>query len=1116
MVKKIITGALILFVTAIVAVFASSVSSVEAGPLRDDPTPTPIIEYWTGPYQSYVWTQGDGSDVGLDEMTETAWCLDADGDADNCDITAPENNSPAGVIITLNSKSYDGDSRVQQATNTNFAKKFTDEWGDPYMSPGESICVGTSAGCSSVGMSVDPNSDWEGYVDGDPYDYIEDVRIHTELGYSGMVNFSVQPIWYGEWNCVYIEPENREEISTGLLFGDDETGEIFDLVANQEYVLLISGGPWNDGTDDRYDVGVRFKTSVTEDPPDGEWGEWAELSTLTPSEDICNPDAGGEDGTVYMFVADPDEQAQIQFRVNDSDEEFEDNTGDVEYYWLGGEEGTGLGCENQWTLGSKVAESLVHSGFYYRYNIADDYAGGTYSGRVAPGGSYMYRVDGSYFNNGTETKDTYVYPGSSGSPEWTPSQAFIGGNDFCENETSEMVSYYGITASGWDSGDNLIIGSTPYTNFPDWTNNSVEEITVSWYEANWTAPASDCGTKYSQGTFIESPILFANNEDGRTYPVQTNGLVTGQVYYLESQGTAYSRDGDPSWDFQISDSLNGLGNPIWESPDAFFDCITPIDQNRNGHYWEADAETFMLRATTSLTGDWDDNAGTIKFNLYGAIPNEVPDEDDCGDYYDLNQLTWRGEVDADDTSGYKLDSSLFDPGSKYAIKITGSYTDPDGTGKTAEIRRYAHGMSTPDWDDMSDWVGALCYEQDGSGYDIVYYEATTGADYEIRAYTPTGNSGTMEFEVWELEQSRLTVQGCEYNYADIDAWYVVKQGDQINANNEGAEYDGEDNVIAITGYIMANSFSDEELTYKIETSMMPNDYFPWTMEISPDGGQTWVYLEDWVDCWVDLGKPEARGYFTTPVDETGPFVLRMYDVGTWNDNYGGVYFHMWVDAVSEDPGDVWSDPEDPLSWGAGCYAVCVKPTFLEDGLSVGAWVEYARCRLTSWLAFCPWHAEALEDMRDSFGEVQPFKTIYELVSLGSMIRSEVESYQWNPEGGGDDPNEGRITAPANWVLYPGDSGGDGGVGVYTGITGEDSIWGSGEIDLTPTSEYTFRTECSLLLADTLGTRIAPSVCFGVNVLDQLGLRMWFQMLWDIFCLIALGIYIKRAWIDKMQ
>jgi len=88
--------------------------------------------------------------------------------------------------------------------------------------------------------------------------------------------------------------------------------------------------------------------------------------------------------------------------------------------------------------------------------------------------------------------------------------------------------------------------------------------------------------------------------------------------------------------------------------------------------------------------------------------------------------------------------------------------------------------------------------------------------------------------------------------------------------------------------------------------------------------------------------------------------------------------------------------------------------------------------------------------------------------------------------------------------------------MYTGITGEDSIWGTGEIDLTPTTDNTFRTECSLLLADTLGTRIAPSVCFGVNVLDQLGLRAWFQMLWDIFCLIALGIYLKRAWIDKMQ
>jgi len=1126
MIKKILTGVLILFVTATIAVFATSISTVDASPLLDDPTPTPIVTYWSGPSASFTWSQGMGANVGLDGLGSAPWLDDIDGEADYIDLFAPLENQPAGILLTLNSTTYNGDARIHEMTNTDFSKKFNDKWGDPTMSPGETICIGTSAGCTAMGYSVDPDADWEGVAYDDPYYHIEDIRIYTELGSSGSISFSVTPFWYGEWNCTYIEVEDRELISTGLLLGPDDEGESFDLIPNQEYVLGISGGPWNDGTDDRYDAGVRFRSAPTDEEPFGEWGEWAELSTLTPSGDICNPDAMGANGTLYMFEADPETQAEIQFRVNDTDGEFDDNTGDIEYYWMAGLEGTGLGCERQWTRGSKVAGGTANSATISKIDLSAIYSGGTFNGRVAGNEFYEYVVTGTFMDNGTPSNDTSVWRGLS--YEYTdPADAFYPTNDFCENETAESIAFYGETLSAWDDTDNV-----SYRGFDPWLEfngtNPTGNVTVEWYESSWTAPPSDCGSKYDIGTFIESPIFFADNEDGKEYPIQTVGLVEGQAYYLESQGTPYYLNGTPSYDFEVGYPIvDGSSVGVqWLDPEEFFDCITPLDQDRNGYYWIAETENFWLRAEKSgFPASHDNNSGTLKFNLYGAIPNDVPEGESCGDYYDLDHIVWRDSFDADENSGYNIDQSHFTAGERYAVKITGAYTEPDGDGKSGEIRRYAHGMTTPDWSDFSDWEAGLCYEEDGSGFDVVYFEATEWTDYEIRANTPIGNTGTLSFEVWGLEQTQLTVTGCEYNYADVEAWYWVKQGEAVEANNPGAEYDGDGNVTAVTGYVMANSFTDDVLRYKIELGWLPldnlTDAVAWDLQISGDGGQTWVFLEDWVDCWVDLGSPEARGYFSAPVDDPGPFILRVYDVaGIYFNNAGGVNFNMWVESASDSPGDIWTDPYNnpyaEVSWGAGCTAVCVRPTFLDGGLSVGAWVEYARCRLTQWLAWCPEHAEAMGQMREAFEGVEPFKTIFELVDLTALVREEIDSYSWNDDGGGSGEYDAQIQTPPNYIFMPGEGGG---AGVDPGaLTGPDSIWGEGEIDLSPSanSGYNFRTECNTELSETLGTRIAPALCFGVNVLDQLGLKLWFQMFWDMFMFVGLVMYIKKSWVDPLS
>jgi len=1118
MIKKIITGVLFLFVTAIIAVLVSTVSNASASPLLVDPTPTPVITYWSGSAQTWTWNQGDPDGC----FSEQGWYEEVDSNFGDCpELVAPENNYPAGVLVTHNSSTYPGDGRLVERTNLNFAQKFTRSSyypTDPIISIGETICIGYSGACSAMGYTVDPDSDWEGYITGPEYNTLNSFRMHSQLGGAGYINFTVQPIFYGDWDCTPVDPATREFISSGLLHGEDDEGETFRLTPGDEYVLYTAEGPWNDGIDDRYDIAVRFKTPHTTNPPAGEWGSWTPLVSV-PGVDICSEDFLDANGSALSFVADST-QAQIQIRVNDVEDEFEDNTGDVEYYFLGGE-GSSQGCEDTYTVGTKVAGHTVTANIDSTWDLSAFYSGGNYDGRVAPGGTYLYKVTGSYSDNGVDSTDTIVYAGPSGTAWTDPNSAFLNSTEQCEDENTTGISFYGTTVSAWDYDipNSVFVGSKPYFEINDDTGNKADNtgnITAEWYEVTWTPPPSTCATKYTTGTFIESPIFFANNEDGQEYPQSINGLVAGQVYYLESQGTPYSLNGSPSYDFEVGTELDVVNAVIWQDPEAWADCITAVDTDRNGYYFTATSDTFWLRAEYSLFGH-DDNDGTVKFNLYGAVPNEVPAGENCSDYYDFDSLVWRGSFDADETTGEAIDHSVFDPYSRYAIKITNTYTDPDGTGKTGEIRRSYPTQGSVDWEDFEDWEGGICYQADVSGYDVVYFEASALSDYEVRANTPTGNSGTFSYEVWSLDQTQLTTTGCEYNYADIDSWYLVTDADPINANNEGVEYDDNDNITAVTGYVMARSFAEDSHTYKFETDYLNGDVnlFKWNLQISTDGGSTWIFLEDWADCYIHLvseTSPIKRGYFESPVDDPGPFILRVYDAGGiyWN-NEGGVDFSMWIDSVSADPGDVWgTNLYDPNSWGGSCGAVCPSPGFL----AVGEWIEFARCRLMRWLAWCPWHSEDLKDMQDAFNTVEPFKTLYELVSLGGLVREEIGTYSWTNDGGGSGDGVAEIQTPPNLFFMPVDQGGAGLDDGY--LTGPNTIWGSGEIDLTPDESITFRSTCDMELANSLGTRLAGPMCFGFNVLDQLGLRLWFQMFWDIFMLVLLIMYIKRSWVDKLQ
>jgi len=918
-------------------------------------------------------------------------------------------------------------------------------------------------------------------------------------------------------DCNETDTENMDSAKQGLLLGTDEVGHVIDLTVGETYLLYTSGGPWNDGADDRTDAAIRFYDGAA-------WGEFTALADYENEEAEVEPpcDTGflesGHDG---IFFTATEDMTKIQIRVNDSDDQFTDNSGDLFYYLNIDTGGMATSCAANWSKDNLVGSAIIDATWDSYFN-PPSYP--TYNHNIEGGTNevteayYALTITGSYQDNGSDSDDILIanqYDGDSQISEKTPIQ-FIQSTEYCIAEYPDRSEYYGRA--------NSVFYDPDYTHNWGWSRPKVKaldgnsnyadnsgSIAVDIHTTSYTAPVSDCSEKYTRGTWLDSVVILANSSYGLPIPIQTNGFTPGQVYYIETQGSGFSANGTTSWGFQVGEYTTPIGGgpafvEEWQDETEFFDCSTPLDESHTGYYFTAteDQEFIGIRANPSgFPATNANNTGSLKINIYGAIPDAVPEGDSCGDWFSTDTLAWKGSVNAAASEGTTIDHSVFTPGEEYLIKVIGpAYTDGDGTGKTSDIRRAAPGSGSVSYEPMADWDGSLCYEQ-VTGYDHVYFRASELSDYEIRA-TDAGdgnNLGTMYYEVYTTGRDQETVLGCELeDYGDVDTWFVVKERGIVDANNDGS----------VNPEVMANELTGDSLRYKIEVEAIDALSGVWELQVSTDSGGTWVYLEDWVDCYVDLSGVDARGYFTTP-KSGGPFLLRVYDAGgDWQDNEGGVKYKMWVDSQTADPGDLgdfYETISDDHYWSSGCTAQCLRPSWLQ----VGQMLEYARCRLTRWLAWCPWHNTAISQLQDEFKEIEAVGVLFEVMGLGLEIRNELGLYEWGDgtEGGGPEDIY-EIQAPRNYIFAPGEGG-----GADIPLVSGDSVWGGGDIDLGAGlgADVSYSTECDSLLADSLGDRLGGPVCFGFNVIDRLGLITWVQWLWDIGMIIWFFRYIKHAWID---
>jgi len=1089
--------ALVIFI----ATAALMTAAVQAAPgnsetLQTDPTPTP--EYWVGDPIT-ISAEGCGKDCWTDRVPDSSnyeMLEDKDGDGD-ADLIVPEDQSWRGHLLVVNrnnldpSTTYDPEVRYVFGSATGW---FSQDL-EILDALGTSTCVGTVETCDAVGFSKWPH--------GTPNDsqtggHLEGWRTRMQF-VEGSISYTIRPIYYGQpEECEDPDPELLPVFAENTLSGTDDVGDHYDLVSGSTYYIRTSEGPWNDGTNDRYDVALSFDGGIT----------WQTLGGLAGDPDngdmfdvICSVDPGLY--STLKFTADED-HLSLDIRVNDEDGEFVDNSGTIKYTINYNQMG-GDTCGQYYTSGE-----LINSG---TIDVSDP--DGTSLGTTFYANAeseyrpfYKIRLLNAWSDNGSPSIDTDLkdYKASS----WT--QSSYHPQTKCV-ETAEDINGDPIARDLYMQADyeDLIFDMRAHDGNSNFGDNTTD-IDFEIYAVDYDPPPSSCAARYEKGTLIETDTVNSQATQGIEIPVVINGLTPGTTYALEVPDYPGYWDAQrKNFDFEISEDRI-LWWHIWEDGSGFADCVTPLDQNRNLYYFQADQEHYYLRADDN---NWDrgDNNGWLSVNLYGAKDNQIAYDptEDCSEYYSLDSLIYSSGVDSSLFQGAAL-PNMFAEDQFYAIKLVPPMWNDAGFGDAnwGDVAYDNAEITNPDFYTFSEFPGALCTETDAQGWATMFYQYQHGT-YKLRAQDVDGdwtnNTGDLNFEVYTASRvGDAPNPSCELDYLDVEMWTWVAEDLKVPAT---LLPDGKHVMDQLT----------EGITYKFETSLGPafgdrNTFGPtnpgYDLEISIDGGLSWQLLTDYLDCVVPVGYNHIRG-FVTPGTTTGAVRVRFYDpVSGTVKNSGELEVDIWTsdhdDPASPNPGPGPGDGWDPV---AGCEGTCFRPA---NWLKVAQWFEYGRCRFSEWLSWCPYHTRQLMALKDGFYNVEPFGTILEMIDTIAMLRNEVNSYNWGTEGGGADDTV-TVTRPENFVFAPGEGGG---AGIPLVLTGEDSPWGDGDIQLRDTSTPTYSTACNNMLADALGSRLALPMCFVFNILDQLGMMSWVQWLWDMAMIFGLGFYIKRSWVDRLQ
>lgn len=1037
-------GVVLLMATSVLAAPTPS-SSFEGDPTEVPPAPV----YYLGPTYSFT-----PYGVGVDNV-----------DLEDIPIPTHHYTQLLGWVIYVA-----GDNYSEDAGDMVLIKAPGNTIWDIDHKMGQMICLDNDDySCGAVGFS---DGGWT-----QKYTTPPDITIWFQDTGDGIVSFTMQPIFWGirEDDCEQPDPDDLPVIGQNCLAGTNETGDTYDLDEDSMYYLVIADDTgWNDGTNERWDMGISFDEGAT----------WTAARLAAGEEDDIEDACASEFDNQVLAIAitGSAERETLTLRVNDTDGSFGDNSGDL-CYTLYAEGGAGGPGSCGYALSSNVIEGDVR---------ADDWDGEvifapwppdeTMAIEIGPpswtiaGGQTSTDVDVMAQEDPAATwTNLWNYPGLICVEEWGEDH-YVYYTDLDPYYADHM--YHRIRASGADQAS---------------YSSHTGTVNYALYGAQMME-STDCSTRYELGEFVRSGTIESFMRDGgyEIFRTEDHGLTPGRLtIMIQTSGGPFVDGAVEHYDLQINTTGGILDS--WTDIYEWANCVDPVDGDPNHYkYYVRDDFIFgssVLMRAKENSGSWTDNSGSVDYSLYIASDLMVRPGYDCDDQYELGSTLDTQSVSAASETGAAIEYYLV-PNEHYAIEVsTGAVWDVDGDGYDD---RQVQIKGSGDWYNLADWPGTICSEQHAEGYDRIYFRAGDVTP-QLRAADPGGvwgdNVGTV---IWHLKSAEyLGIYSdvtCETNYKNMYSNWIEME--MINPQTSTGR-----NVSIIEGGVYA--------LYTTDGPWFDQGNVSYAVEISDDGGNTWTALENYDSpCIVPTGD---GGYYTKIYIDTAvssAYKLRVADTDLGFLNNTGEIWYQLLEFGDEPFEDGYAPPVNvPGGFFNGCNSICLRPS---SWLMVGQWIDYAACNFSKFISWCPYHNDMIEAMPALFDDREPVATVRELQDIMSEVENEVNAYTWAEDTGG--AGAPTVGSPDNFI-FGADQGGSGqspfaGTGPY-----------SGEPVVFDMATVSYSANCTNLLADHMGNLMAPGMCFALDALDHLGLTSWYQFFWDIFMLLTLTGYTYSRWIN---
>lgn len=931
--------------------------------------------------------------------------------------------------------------------------------------------------------------------------------------------------------------------------------------------LQTTGGPWHDGTLDRFDTAFSYDGTT-----------WFPIEDLVPGALCVVVDPVHPDLLTIIFTY-AGHTGDFYIRVDDTAGAFANNT-----------QISAL----MWSLASVVNVNATTCGDQFTYDPGTDLVvngtldaklqSTTVSTALTIGEWYVLTTSGGPWlaNEGGLNPDRYDMAaqnadgnwGTVGDAGWDASNCISADGNyrtvyFQADQTNLNLSVNDDHAGGEDAifiwGNNTgTLGYTIYhaafNRFPE-TCETLFDTTSSDLILSGRIPAN-----LPNGVELQIPYDKSTQKPtdaGKDYGGGTQLPV--RYFMIDISGGPWYDGLIPKWDVQINDGselgwtdLKDYGGGMIQPK-----CAVLLDNYHYRVFFSASiTNTYRLRVKDPV--NYVDNTGFMLYewstvNVKQVEQSGPPEASACDARFAHNPAA-NGSIHflATNSDGVYVPGLTLDS-QDIAIETTDGPWLNNNTGASL----YDVGISDDNgvtWQNIWQFNGTQCYEQYGDASHVMVFLSTArGHQYKVRVFDEDGNfaanTGSMGIRVYTTSVTNTMDQWTNCG----DGYYALKlieASDQNKlkasdvlldiipflldlGNPTGTAADAVnlliDGALHVPGIPSANGqgvrvggqlLAGDQYAIQIYGGPWYNDVTTdnpsFNVKMSADNAKTWVAPEalPGVLCVLRIGPHNSEGYVRVYFTAQGGanYWIRVDDSSMFLDNHGTMDYALFQ--VSQQDATLYS-PGNIDAWAEACTTPPSPPTTPTPPSSsfdvpgwlgylgylverIPQWITYSIAELKFFFLWCPEDTAALKTVPNIFADREPFATVYSIIDTLNAINDAGKALNWNNE----------FEPVSSFLNDQGGTEGMAPVNILQPVTDPNSFLNGGPLLLTEgggsaTYSTAYKGACEANMNPVIGTRFGPTICLTFAFIRENQIFMyWFSLLWDVAWILFFIVWIR--------